>query len=235
MHKPEQTYKLENIEFRIIYSRRKTLGISVLPDASVIVRAPYRASLKTIYRIVGDKAAWIIRHRDNYRNGDQKKLNGALVTGGKQLFRGQEYELIVSRAQKHFVRINGEFIEIGVTDTNDNHQIKRLLYTIYKSEAARLFPEMVNSVLKKHEQQSFRPMGLVIRSMKSRWGSCSKKGIITLSTELIKLPDLFIEYVITHELCHLKHHNHGKEFYQLLGELFPLWKKTRKEMRNYVH
>jgi hypothetical protein len=71
--------------------------------------------------------------------------------------------------------------------------------------------------------------------MKSRWGSCSKKGIITLSTELIKLPDIYIEYVIIHELCHLKHHNHGKEYYNLLSELFPAWKNVRKDLRGYIH
>ena len=81
----------------------------------------------------------------------------------------------------------------------------------------------------------FKPTGLVIRTMKSRWGSCSRKGIITLSTELIKLPDIYIEYVIIHELCHLKHHNHGKEYYILLSELFPDWKKVRKDLREYIH
>ena len=69
----------------------------------------------------------------------------------------------------------------------------------------------------------------------TRWGSCSRKGLITLSTELIKLPDIYIEYVIIHELCHLKHHNHGKEYYNLLSELFPDWKKVRKDLREYIH
>jgi predicted metal-dependent hydrolase len=69
--------------------------------------------------------------------------------------------------------------------------------------------------------------------MKRRWGSCSNKGIITLSTELIKLPDLYLEYVIIHELCHLKHHNHGSGYYKLLSELFPDWKAARKDMRTY--
>jgi predicted metal-dependent hydrolase len=71
--------------------------------------------------------------------------------------------------------------------------------------------------------------------MRSRWGSCSKQGKITLSTELIKLPDIFLEYVIIHELCHLKHHNHGKEYYKLLSELFPDWKIVRKGLRDYIH
>ena len=87
---------------------------------------------------------------------------------------------------------------------------------------------LLNKVLKENEKQGFRPSGLVIRTMKRRWGSCSARGLITLSTELIKLSDLYIEYVIIHELCHLRHHNHGPHFYELLSEIFPDWKRVRK-------
>lgn len=235
MHNEEKTYQLQNIEFRVVYSGRRTLGISVLPDSSVVVRAPYRASLKTIHRIVQEKAGWIIKHRDNYTLKAGRKLNGSLTDGEKQLFRGKDCMLLIIPSSKPFVRFNDDTIEIGIDKTEDKQAIKRLLYKGYKSEAAKTFPEMLHTSLKVHENQSFKPTGLVIRSMKSRWGSCSKKGIITLSTELIKLPDIFIEYVIVHELCHLKHHNHGKEYYKLLSELFPDWKQVRKDLRGYIH
>ncbi|HCU21026.1 MAG TPA: M48 family peptidase, partial [Bacteroidales bacterium] len=67
-----------------------------------------------------------------------------------------------------------------------------------------------------------------------RWGSCSNKGKITLSSELIRLSDRYIEYVIVHELCHLKQHNHGPKYYGLLSELYPDWKRARKEMKAYI-
>ena len=89
-------------------------------------------------------------------------------------------------------------------------------------------------MLKKYEDQRFKPEALVMRTMKRRWGSCSNKGIITLSTELIKLPDLYIEYVVIHELCHLKHHNHSARYYKLLSDLFPEWKAVRTELRKYI-
>lgn len=235
MYKDHQTYNLQDIEFRIVYSRRRTLGISVLPDSTVIVRAPYRASLKTITRIVQEKAAWIIKHRDNYRKTDNTRLNSSFSSGEKQLFRGKECILQIIPSKKSFIRFNGEIIEVGLDNTDDKQEIKRILYRGYKAEAMKYFPEMLATVLKTHENQLFKPTGLVIRSMKSRWGSCSKKGIITLSTELIKLPDIFIEYVIIHELCHLKHHNHGKDYYILLTELFPDWKEVRKDLRSYFH
>jgi len=235
MQTDQQSYKLHDIEFRIVYSRRRTLGISVLPDSSVIVRAPYRASVKTISRIVQEKAAWIIKHRDNYRQNDNTRLNGSFATGEKQLFRGKECTMQIIQSKKPFVRFNDNVIEVGLENTDDKQAIKRILYRGYKSEAEKYFPKMLSMALKVNENQMFKPTGLVIRSMKSRWGSCSKKGIITLSTELIKLPDIFIEYVIIHELCHLKHHNHGKDYYTLLTELFPDWKRVRKDLRAYFH
>jgi hypothetical protein len=235
MHKGQQIYQIQNIEFRIVYSRRRTLGISVLPDSSVVVRAPYRASLKTISRIIQEKAAWIIKHRDNYREKENKKLNSSFVTGEKQLFRGQECLLQILQSKKAFIIFKENTIEVGVDKPEDKQAIKRLLYKGYKTEAAKIFPEMLSVLLKIHENQNFKPTGLIIRSMKSRWGSCSKKGIITLSTELIKLPDIYINYVIVHELCHLNHHNHGKEYYELLSELFPEWKRVRKDLREYIH
>jgi predicted metal-dependent hydrolase len=235
MYKDQQTYQFQNIEFRIVYSRRRTLGISILPDSSVIVRAPYRTSVKTISRIIQEKSAWIIKHRDSYRQKEKRKLNSSLIAGEKQLFRGKECVLQISQSKKPFVRFIENTIEVGLDNTDDQLAIRRLLYFGYKTEATVIYTELLDKALKTHENQMFKPVGLIIRTMKSRWGSCSKKGLITLSTELIKLPDIYIEYVIIHELCHLKHHNHGKEYYNLLSELFPAWKKVRKELREYIH
>jgi hypothetical protein len=235
MYKEQQTYQFQNIEFRIVYSRRRTLGISILPDSSVIVRAPNRTPLKTINRIIREKSAWIIKHRDNYRQKEKKKLNNSLIAGEKMLFRGKEFVLQVFQSKKPVVRFNGNTIEVGLDKVDDQQAIRKILYTGYKTEASVIYPEMLNKALEIHENQMFKPTGLIIRTMKSRWGSCSRKGLITLSTELIKLPDIYIEYVIIHELCHLKHHNHGKEYYNLLSELFPDWKKVRKDLREYIH
>ena len=126
------------------------------------------------------------------------------------------------------------FSEMGLELPGDESAVKRLLYKGYKNEAVSVLPVMVNNMLERYKDQIFKPTGLVIRSMKRRWGSCSNKGKITLSTELIKLDDTFIEYVIIHELCHLKHHNHGSKFYELLSELYPDWRKARKEMKALI-
>ena len=237
MSKDQKTnnINIQDIEFRVIYSGRRTLGISVLPDSSVIVRVPYRTSLKTINRIVQEKSGWIIKHRDSYRIREKSNINDLYVNGETHLFRGKESVLKIEKSGKSYIRFCEGTIELGLEKTDDARAIKKLLYSGYKNEALTVFPDILNKVLNKYDSQLFKPAGLVIRTMKSRWGSCSNKGIITLSTELIKLPELFLEYVILHELCHLKHHNHGTGYYKLLSELFPDWKTVRKELKKYIN
>jgi predicted metal-dependent hydrolase len=234
MAEDHNIHRIDDIEFSIIYSGRRSIGISVRPDSSVIVRAPFRTSLKTINRIVTGKYSWVLKHRDNYRNLDNSSRNKLYISGETHLFRGNESVLKIEKSPKPYIRFYNGTIDLGLNKTEDPEIIRRLLYKGYKNEAERLFPVLLNKVISEHSGQMFKPAGLVIRTMKRRWGSCSNRGKITLSTELMKLSDFHIEYVITHELCHLKHHNHGPRFYELLSELFPEWKSARKELRKYI-
>ena len=234
MQKPPATGNYQDIEFKVIYSGRRTLAISVLPDSTVIVRVPYRTSDRTINRMVRERSPWIIRHRGNYKINDTGNRKRLYSNGETCLFRGIESVLKIEKSKKPFVRFFDNTIELGLARNDDQKAIGRLLYKGYKDQASAILPAMLERSVIKHKEQMFKPTGLIIRTMKRRWGSCSNKGIITLSTELIKLSDLFIEYVIVHELCHLKHHNHGDRYYKLLSELFPEWKSVRKELRRYI-
>ncbi len=226
--------KIHDIELRIVYSRRRTLGISVLPDSSVVVRVPHRTSDTIIERIIMEKSSWITRHRDNFILNKKKSLKRIFSNGSSHLFMGNEALLKISKSTRQYISFNNGAIDLGIRNPEDQVAVKRLIYKGYKTEAESLFQSMINNVLERYKEQNFRPAGLIVRSMKRRWGSCSSKGVITLSTELIKLPEIYTEYVIIHELCHLKHHNHGTAYYKLLTELFPPWKKVRKEMKDLI-
>jgi predicted metal-dependent hydrolase len=234
MIKYQTTQNIQDLEFKVIYSSRRSMGISILPNSSVIVRVPYLTSLKTINRLVLQKEGWIKKHRESFKEKGNNKLTRLYVTGEIHLIRGKEVVLKIEKSARPYIRYADSYIELGLEKKDDRDAVKRLLYKWYKTEAMVVFPELFRNILLKHEKQMFKPSGLIIRTMKRRWGSCSNKGIITLSTELIRLPDLYIEYVIIHELCHLRHHNHGVRYYNLLSALFPEWKTIRKEMRRYV-
>jgi len=230
----QETHYLNNIEFKVIYSRRRTLSISVLPDSSVIVRAPYLTSFKSINRIIQAKSGWIIKHRDSYKEKKPERRFRLYVNGEIHLFRGNESVLTIEESKKSYCHFNENTINLGIEKTNDSSAIKMLLYKGYKDKAEIVFPVIFNRVLERYKNQMFKPTGLIIRTMKRRWGSCSNKGVITLSTELIKLSDVYIEYVIIHELCHLIHHNHGANYYRLLAEIYPEWKNIRKILKGHT-
>jgi predicted metal-dependent hydrolase len=234
MLQKREKHTIRDIELEIVYSARRTIAIGVLPDASVIVRVPLRTSFRTIERIVSQKSAWIIRHRDKYRERVQTRPGNEYTDGETHYFRGNEHILRIEKSGRQYVRFMDGTIELGLERINDSSALRKLLYTGYKDAANQVFPELFGKMLAQYKSQMFKPAGLKIRTMKRRLGSCSSKGVITLSTELIKLSDKFIEYVITHELCHLKHHNHGAGFYTLLSELYPDWKQVRKEMKRYI-
>lgn len=222
----------QKIVYRVIYSSRRTLGISIHPDASVIIRAPYRTSENTIKKLIEQKKAWIIRHTDEFRRKVSVKISYA--DGTKHLFRGKECTLRLIHSPRCYCRFYGDLIEVGHNGSDNQETIKKILYQGYRKEAAVIFPARLKEVLLKYSDENFRPSGLSIKTMKTRWGSCSSKGKVTLNTELVRLPDIYTEYVIIHELCHLKHHNHGQGFYNLLSGLFPEWKKIRKELRSFI-
>lgn len=224
---------MQDIQYKVIYSARRTMAISILPDASVIVRVPYRTTDKAIKGLVSSKASWIIKHTDRFRSSNSGVQEKLFADGGKHLYRGEEKLLCVAKASRPCCRFIDHRIEIGTAYPDDPMAVRRILYQGYRLEANRLFPETLKRILKEKESYGFKVSVLKIRTMKSRWGSCTSRGVISLNTELIRLHDVYLEYVILHELCHLRHHNHGAGFYELLSELFPGWQAARKELKRY--
>jgi predicted metal-dependent hydrolase len=230
MEKPTGVIEPGIIKYKVVRSGRRTLCISIQKDGSVLVRAPYLTSLSSIERLVKQKASWIIKHSEHMSNRSEAGRKD-FSDGELHLFRGKESPLRISRSEKAYCRFHDDMIEIGLNDPSSSARIKAILTRGYVAEAGKVFPVIMNRMLERYREYGFKPESLSIRSMKSRWGSCSGKGKITLNSELIRLPDLYVEYVIAHELCHLRHHNHGSGFYELLSELFPGWKEVRKRLK----
>jgi predicted metal-dependent hydrolase len=71
---------------------------------------------------------------------------------------------------------------------------------------------------------------IIIRTMQSSWGSCTRRSTISLNIKLIQVPTEYIDYVLIHELCHLKHFNHAAEFYELLSRVMPNWQEKKDKL-----
>lgn len=224
----------QDIDYKIVYSSRRSIGISVGPDSGVIVRAPYRTSIKTIENLVIAKTPWIKKHLENYKSSVSINNNKVYADGAIALLYGKEHRIRIIESNKYFIKLSGNTIEIGLKHVADKEIVGPMLEKWYKVIAEGIFRRKFEEVLLKYKDHNFKPSEFTVRVLKRRWGSCSSKGKITISSELVKLDDIYLEYVILHELCHLRYHNHGKEFYKLLSEVFPEWRQRRSELRRYI-
>ena len=132
--KDQRILKIEDIEFKVVYSGRRTIGRSVLPDSSVVVRVPYLTSLKTITRIVNEKYSWVLKHRDNYRKLNNPTRNKSFTSGEFHLFHGKESVLQIKKSSKSYIRFFDSTIELGTEKSDDPETIRRLLLKGYKKK-----------------------------------------------------------------------------------------------------
>ncbi len=222
------------IRYRVIFSGRRSISLIVSPDKGVIVRAPYGTSLKSIERFVAEKSEWIRKHLEMHSKLIRINHGRKYFDGEIHLFLGREYKLKLIKSEQLYVRIVNDVLEVATNNTGDTVMIKALLDRFYRHQAEKYLAGRFEVIVCKFRNNGFFPSGLRVSPLKSRWGSCSFHGKITISSELIKLDPIFADYVIVHEICHLKHHNHGKDFYRLLEELVPDYKSKRKALRQYL-
>jgi len=110
----------------------------------------------------------------------------------------------------------------------DQNRVKALLHCWYLDHARQVFIDVLDEWLPRFKEHQ-RPR-LIVRAMQSRWGSLSQAGTMTLNANLIRVPRACIEYVVAHELCHLKHRDHNTGFFRLLGEVMPDWEKRKQRL-----
>jgi predicted metal-dependent hydrolase len=225
---------MEDLNYNIVFSNRRSISIQLSPEKGILLRAPFNTSIKSIEKFVQAKSGWIRKHIDDYSEITRINHSKKYIDGEMHLFMGKEKILRITEAVKPFVSQYDNIIEVGLKGKDNNEKVKSFLDRWYRQKAFEVFSEKLQEILSKYSDHDFTPSKFSVRQLKSRWGSCTSKGNITISSELIKLDEIFSEYVIIHELCHLKQHNHGKEYYRLLGELVPEYKLIRKELRKYI-
>lgn len=219
------------IEYEVIYSKRKTISLQVYPDGRVVVRAPVGVKQLKIEPFVLKRASWVVKHQRRFEENPV-----AVPTPRRyvpdEIFRylGHEYRLQIREANKEGVWLDQEFLIVAVTDVNNTERIAALTDRWYRKEAKRVFTERLAVCFSQVEWMGVDYPKLTIRDMKSRWGSCSAKKKVSLNLRLIQVAEDLIDYVILHELCHLKELNHSPAFYALMDKILPDWREYRRRL-----
>lgn len=224
-------YGTTTIEYELSYSERTTLAISVHPDLQVTVEAPDTANLSQIEAKIRKRANWILKQQRDF----EKYLPGLpprqYVSGETHWYLGKQYRLKVVPNNVDVVKLARGYLFVNLIDQSNPMQVKALLEHWYRKQAGRIFKQRLDACYAKIEPLGIPYPEFQIRVMESRWGSCTPSGRILLNLKLIQVPKLYIDYVIFHELCHLKEPNHSKQFYALLERVLPDW-ETRKQQLN---
>lgn len=231
MIKETITFGSRQIAFTIVYSQRQTLGITVTPDSQVIVKAPVNAPFYKIKEKVQKKAPWIIRQQLLFLSYHPLSSEKKYIGGETHLYLGRQYRLKVIIDETEHVKIKGQFIEVYAKEKS---RVKKLVKDWYLIHSKRKLNEIARYQSAKFKKYKVEPSSIELKSMPTRWGSCTPKGKIILNPELIKAPKGCIEYVIVHELCHLVHHNHSQKFLDLQQKEMPDWEKWKTKLEKLL-
>lgn len=225
-------YGTQRITFQVERSDRSTLGIHVNPDGTVGVRAPHKSTPAAIRRKVKKRARWITKQ--------QRELNALVmpegppkeyVAGETHWYLGRQYRIqikdLTAEDENESVRLSGAFLRVATRHADDASSTKRLVTTWFRERAESELPRYFERASEKVRPYGIKATEMQVYAMQKRWGSCTASRRVLLNPELIHAAPYAIEYVVIHELCHLKYPYHDDSFYDLLARLLPSWRDRK--------
>ena len=219
------------IDYDIEFAQRKTLSICVNPDSSVCLKVPIDATLEQIQQKVHKRASWILKQKRFFESFGTSTTKRQYISGESHLYLGRQYMLRVKESNVNAVHYQNNIIEIECRHKKD---AGILLQTWYRQRANVKFQEYAQPIIEQFSIYGVKPQSFSIKKMDKRWGYCTIDGHITLNPRLICAPRCCIEYVITHELCHLIYRSHNKEFYALLTKEMPHWERWKNKLERIL-
>ncbi len=228
---PDLRFGESRATYEVVRCARKTLGVVVSPDGCVTVRAPFGAGNARIADFVDHLKPWIFKHLLRY----QKDCPRRDFKSGEILpFLGERYRLkvTVNGVLEPEAALTGRRLEVKVghhlSEEERRQAVKAALIGWYKGQAQEILPARVDAL---GDKVGHHPAKVKVKHQTRRWGSCTADRVIALNWQMVMAPPEVIDYVVVHELCHLKVHNHQREFWELVGRHEPEYKKLRKWLR----
>ena len=227
--------KVEKIlGYEVHRKKVKNINLRIKPNMEIYISAPMNLHSDYIENFIRSKEKRIKQVLQKIEEAKQNQLPSQYLSGEKHKYLGKEYELEVKQGNSNRVSLKeGKIILTVISNIFENSdEKKKVMEKWYFENAQKVF---VNTIQKWLEILDESIEKLSIKPMKSRWGSCNYvKRYINLNTELIKRTQFEIEYVVLHELTHLKYPNHGKGFYRYIENYMPNYKMAEK-MLNAKH
>jgi predicted metal-dependent hydrolase len=221
------------IPYRLHRADRKHLRIVVSPELTVDIFAPRSAGDEQIQAAIRKKTPWIAKTIEKLEGYYPLPTPKRYLSGETFVYLGRQYRLKVQNDSRQPAKLLGRFLWVWVEDKTDPQSVKRLVEAWYRKRAHETLGRYMEKCYNIACRHGIPEPSMAIRKMTRRWGSCSPSGRITLNLKLVYVPVHCIEYVIMHEICHLKQSNHSKAFYALLTRCQPDWRKRKEALDRF--
>lgn len=217
------------IEVRENLRRKRNVGFLFQPNGRLILDTPPRVERSVLKTMVRENLRWIRLRLRKVREEARVHPPLRIHNGGHIPYLGENLVVLWVKSEKSRVHRAGKVLEVHAP--NARH-VRRLVLEWYPGRASRAFAKQVERWAGlpwlRTRFKSWRH-----QYTRAQWGSCSEDGHVLFNTHLVKVPERLVEYVVLHELCHLKVHNHGPKFYSLMHEHMPDWEERRRELNDY--
>lgn len=230
--------KGKEIHFDLVRKKsvRRNILVHFEDDGRMQVTAPLRSSTKAIHLVLTDMQDQIVDLRRKVQERNRGIPPVRYRQGALHLYLGRAFMLEVHRDPhvRPHVTLRTDRIEVHVPEWGEE-EVRDVLWRWYRAHAWNHFSQRMQHISSSAYWLRGYHYELALRRMKRSWGTCATSGLITLNPLLMKAPPLYIDYVIAHELCHLREHNHSPAFYRLLGRLMPNWETLRSALNERAH
>lgn len=222
--------QIDDLTFSVLRSRRRTADIVVERDGQVIVRAPETVTAETIDDAVRSNAAWIHRTIAEWEELNAARRHRPFVQGASFLYLGRNYRLrFVSDTSRPLVLRNGWFeLDERVTAEGGAPAARKVFRDFYTTRAASLLEERIALFARRVD---VRHGPVAVRELGYHWASCGPSGSLNFHWKIMMAPSTVIDYVVAHELCHLKHRDHSVAFWNEVDKVLPSWRDKKDWLR----
>ena len=222
--------------FALTRKRMRNIIMRIKADGSIAVSAPHRTPLEEITRFILSKQDWINSTKEKLANGvnELRYLPEKIADNQPLVLLGQVYYLQIVLSEIQGVFFQNDKICIHTRTPDDINELSNIFSKWFTKYTRSTFEQLLHMLYPKLAAWNIPFPKLNIRRLKSSWGLCRlREQSITLNSALIHTPLSCVEYVLLHELTHLKHFNHSKDFYTLLSQVCPDWKSQKQLLRKY--
>jgi predicted metal-dependent hydrolase len=207
------------VAYYIIKSKRIKTSEIIIDSDRVTIRTPLNKNLSEIHRIVSDKASWILKKQKEYREAIPQIIKPTFEEDSTLPYLGKNYPLRILKeihSENNIELTDGEFI-IRIKSSKEPTNSKTVIKKLYEDWLIRNAQSVFKHKVEKYSEKLGVKSGkITIKNLKNRWGSMTKEGSINLNVNLLKAPEDIIDYIIFHELCHLKIKEHSHHYWDYL-------------------